>query len=210
MAINPYSFKDQYKPEWQQVQSQIAGTYTGGTRFDPRPKPSSGSWEVPSFDSSQSGSVTPPIGRGSGSSGSLGDVLAELTEWMVDHVWPLKIARSCAESSKGLGWKVRLPFAMLGAFLSVGLLPGVDGGPATWPSGLVADLTGDYAMLVPLGLGALAGWAVPTIGALILLLVTYLVGLSLALAAIGCTIAAGYTVIAWIAGWPSLMRLGNG
>jgi hypothetical protein len=37
MAVNPYSFKDQYKPEWQFLQQQLAGTYTRGTRWDPLP-----------------------------------------------------------------------------------------------------------------------------------------------------------------------------
>jgi hypothetical protein len=38
MGVNPYSFKGQYKAEWQFLQQRLAGRYTSGTRFDP-PKP---------------------------------------------------------------------------------------------------------------------------------------------------------------------------
>lgn len=52
MAINPYSYKDQHKTEWQNTQQQIAGHYTGGTRFDPKPGSTSPSWQLPTREPS--------------------------------------------------------------------------------------------------------------------------------------------------------------
>jgi hypothetical protein len=204
VAINPYSFKDQYKPEWQQTQQQLAGTYTGGTRFDPKPAQGSQGWDPPTFDFSTPGPSGPRVSRGPGVLNSIGEGLGDLTEWMVEHVWPLRVANSFAEWCKGMGWKARLPLAVLGAVTSAGLFLSPDAATQTSPQVLIADLAGEYALVVTVGLGALAGWAVPTIIALLVVLATYLVGLSMALVVVACGLALAYSVVAWAVGWPSL------
>lgn len=194
MAVNPYSFKDQYKPEWQAIQQQIAGTYTRGTRFDPKPVSTSTNWTPasPNFSAS-SGSVGPLVGSGSSRGGSSGpglvatviDGVAELTDWMVDRLLPLRLGRQLGAWCHARGWRIRLPLACIGAAIGVGL-------------------AGDYSPLVIAGVGAAAGWALPTIVAALVLMAVYLVGLAAAVSAIAVGLAAAYSVAAWFLAWPSL------
>jgi hypothetical protein len=143
-------------------------------------------------------------GGGEGALEALGGGLANISEWFVERVWPLRMVGTLGTWIAGTGWKTRLPVVVLGAYLGGGLLTGVVAGAAAWPWGAaaLAGLAGPQAIWIALGLGALAGWvAVPLAGA-VLVLAVHLVGLALGLGAIGLVVAAVYAVVAAFAGWP--------
>jgi len=151
-------------------------------------------------------------GGGSRSAGGPGildsfcDCLAEMSNWFVVHIWPLKISAKLGEWIAGTDWKVRLPVALLGAFLSAGLLTNPGELPASWlwAQAALVEIAGEYAVLLALGLGALAGWLSFDVAGYLLIFAVYLIGLALGLAVTAFVLGLAYTVIAAIAGWPPL------
>ena len=151
-----------------------------------------------------------PISGGGGSRPAGGpgilDSLAEMSNWFVVHIWPLKISAKLGEWIAGTGWKVRLPVVLLGAFLSAGLMTDPGELPAAWlwVQAALVEIAGDYALLLALGVGALAGWLSFDGAGYLLIFAVYLIGLALGLVLIAFVLGLTYTVIAAIAGWPPL------
>ena len=69
-----------------------------------------------------------------------------------------------------------------------------------WPLALLTNLTGDYAGIATLAVGAALGWALPTIAGFAIVFVAHLTGLVIGLTAIVAGLALVYSIFAAAAG----------
>jgi hypothetical protein len=130
-----------------------------------------------------------------------GNGLFNFGKWFIDHLWPLSASVRLGQRLTKVGWKVRLTLAILGAFLSPALIVNNHGKPPVWPWAqvMLTDLAGHYAILVAVGLGVAAGWALPKTAGLVIILAAWLTGLGIGLGLIALAVVIAYKVIDAIA-----------
>jgi hypothetical protein len=128
---------------------------------------------------------------------------------MVNHISPLKLAREWGIRLSGTGRKVRLALSMFGLIVGAGLVA-ADAAASFWPLALLTNLSGDYAGIATLAVGAAFGWALPTIAGFVMVFIAHLTGLAIGLTAIVAGLALAYSIVAAAVGWPSLSSLGVG
>ena len=225
MGVNPYSSKDQFKPEWRALQRQLAGRYTSGTIYDPRPTSktsawSAPSWRVPSWQAPTAPSAAPgrhagptsyPTGAGSsytetvsygpGLLDSLFGGLAGLGDSVVQHLWPLRVLAEGGVKLADVGWKLRLPLAILGAFAGAMIL-GSNTPPWPWAQSLFVSIAGDFAVMLALLLGLFVGWKSPSITGGLMSLTAHLLGFAIGLAGLALATLVLYAIVAYFVGWP--------
>lgn len=128
-----------------------------------------------------------------------------LSQWWVNQLWPLKIVNTVGVRIRNSGWKVKVPFALLGALLALGIMAQGSGSSDGWTSSirlLLFQIAGDSAEVVALCLGAFLGWMFLSIIGGLLAVFTELLGGLIGLAVIAVIVLVIYGIIASFQGWP--------
>jgi hypothetical protein len=134
----------------------------------------------------------------------IGEGLASMAKWLVDHVWPLSqlMEAGVKLADSGKRWKLNGTVALLGGFL----LPGLTlGSTAAWPAvgSFAVGVAGANAPMAVFVVGAILGYfTIPTLG-LVIALSVMLFAMAIVLAAMALLVVIAFRALdAWLSGTP--------
>lgn len=182
-----------------------------GSTWEPDPVPVYTSPPPPPVESyadvssaSFGGAGRAPSARGGSAIDEMADGFGALTDWVIKHVWPLGALLEVGRRMVKAKWQTRIWLAGFGAVFGLGSLTSPAGTEPLWRWGgeIVTALAGADAFVLPLAVGAVAGWFLPDIAGMILGLSSGLVAAAIALALVALVVYLGYLLLAAFAGWP--------
>lgn len=129
------------------------------------------------------------------------DEFVKLSDWITEHVPPIKYTIEFGKHIMAVKWRVRLPLAGVGALLLVTLIAG-DAPAWAWGQAVLQGLIGANALLAGFAIGAVAGWFVPSLVGFSIACCAALISLALALSIVAGILGVIYVAIAAMADWP--------
>ena len=193
---NPHHVPRTLMGNWASTMANV-GRPSNAYLDQPRTFPASGRFDTGSSDGSATKHRKVPE---ESLAASVGIAIADLSLWLVRHVWPLQqivdFGVVLADSSKR--WKLNGPVALLGGLLLPALLLG-SGAPWAGVGSAFVTVAGAIAPLLAFAVGALISYfVIPTLGLLIAMTVLLTVA-AIVVVVLGVLVVAGFRALdAWL------------